>query len=621
MNRLNINMKLYIIGIIIFFLAMLFPFSKLITNLLLILATIISGYHVMWEGLIETITNTRRKKIFYPNTHILMTLAAIGAILLGDSKEAALLILIFSGAHFLEEYIEDRNQKEITTLLKMNPTEARRLGRDGKLELVPVNELKIGDHLQVLNGDQIPTDGVIIEGIASINESSINGESIPREKSQGDIVFGSTLNGDKSFIMEVTKNSEDTVFSKIIQLVEKSQNNLSPTESFIKKMEPVYVTAVLLIFILLIVILPTVFKWTLMKAFAKGLVFMVSASPCALAVSAIPSTVAGIANLAKKGILFKGGSYLSIMADLKAISFDKTGTLTLGKPEVVSYKFSPETIAEEDLISVILSMEHQSNHPLARAIVNYFEKGLTSKINLNVENKIGEGLTAFYENNKIQIAKPSFFSKVEEKWLIEKEQEEKKGATVIFIAINDSVIGYIAIQDKPQESAIDLISNLTRHNIKSIMITGDSEKTGKAIANQIGIDKVIANVLPEEKANHINSLKNKYGLVGMVGDGVNDAPALANADVGIAMGEGSDVAIETADVVIMKNDLTNLGKAIHISLLLKKNIKQNVTISLTVVLILVTLTFGGNLNIVQSVALHEGSTLIVLLNSMRLLTK
>ncbi|TWS95317.1 heavy metal translocating P-type ATPase [Streptococcus sp. sy018] len=622
-SKLKVSpMVLFFVGIGIFILGLVLPVSDTVKAIFSTVAMLVSGYHVMWEGIEDTIQKTKEKGKFTPNTHILMTLAAIGAVLLGEATESALLIFIFAGAHFLEEYVEGRSQREITKLLQLNPTEARRLSGDGNVEVVPVDQLAIGDRVQVLNGGQVPTDGVIIEGTTSIDESTINGESIPREKTVGDTVFGSTINGNSTFVMEVTKDSSDTVFSRILQLVEASQSNLSPTASRIRAFEPVYVNIVLLVFLALMFVGPLVFNWTLAKTFSIGLTFMVSASPCALAVSAVPATLAGISNLARQGVLFKGGAYLSNLSDLKAIAFDKTGTLTEGKPKVVDYRFEQDVVSNDELQAILVGMEQQSNHPLATAIVNYFMPNLVVDVpSLEIETRLGEGIISDYQGHRYRIAKPSSFETISQTWLTVKEEEESQGRTVVMVAIDNQVVGFIAIQDVPQESALTAIDYFNKAGVRTVMITGDAKLTGEAIGRQLGIADIAANVMPEQKAEIIKNQQANYGLTAMLGDGVNDAPALVTADIGIAMGEGTDVAIETADVVLMKNDLLKLMEAHQVSKRLKNVILQNIVFSMLVVFLLISLTFFGNLSVVASVTLHEGSTLLVLLNSLRLLLR
>lgn len=590
-------LRLYFIGIIIFIIGLLLPISSTVRVLISIIATILSGYHVMLEGIDDTIKETVKKKRFTPNTHILMTLAAIGAIFLGEAVEAALLIFIFAGAHFLEEYVEGKSKREITKLIELNPTEARLINNEGNIEVVSIDKLKIGDRLQVLNGAQVPTDGIILNGSTSIDESTINGTG--------------------TFTMRVSKDSKDTVFSKILTMVEESQNNLSPTADFIKRFEPHYVNGVLVIFLALIIFSPMFLGWTLTETISRSLVFLVSASPCALAVAAIPATLAGISSLAKQGILFKGGNFLSNLINLKAVAFDKTGTLTEGKPKVVDFYFNPE-LDGESFRNTLVAMEKQSNHPLANAIVNKFE---IQKVDydIKVENELGTGLSATYQGESYRIAKPSAFKIVSQEWIEKQENFENEGKTVVFIAVNDKVEGLIAIQDTPQKTAISAIQYLNKNQIKTIMITGDAVLTGKAIGKQLGVRDVQANVMPDEKAKIINENKEKYGPTAMIGDGVNDAPALAVADVGIAMGDGTDVAIETADVVLMNNDLGNFVSAHKTSKRLKNIVTQNIIFALLVVLFLVYISLWKNTSVVLSITLHEGSTLVVLLNSLRLL--
>ena len=342
---------------------------QLLQNVLFSIATISAGYHVIvLEGLGETIENSKNQKKFMPNSHILMGLAAIGASLMGNFWEGTLLILIFSGAHFLEDYAEGRSKREITKLLEMNPTTARLILPDGSTKNVDVSELKVGDQLQVLNGDQVPIDGVILSGSTSIDESSINGESIPKEKYKGDAVFGSTINGTGSFTMKVTKENEDTVFSKILQLVNQNQDNQTKAASIIQKFEPKYVTVVLIAIPLFMLLAPFLLDWTWSQSVYRGLVLLVAASPCALAAATVSATLSTTSNLAKKGVLSKGSSYLSQLADIKAIAFDKTGTLTKGKPEVTNYYFA-DSVNEENMIDIVVALEKESNHPLADAIL------------------------------------------------------------------------------------------------------------------------------------------------------------------------------------------------------------------------------------------------------------
>ncbi|WP_010054692.1 heavy metal translocating P-type ATPase [Carnobacterium maltaromaticum] len=610
---------LFFAGLTAFIVALFLTDSSLLQTILFISAMLLSGYHIMLEGITDTIEATKRKRKFSPNVHILMTVAAIGATIIGNYEEGALLIIIFAAAHFMEEYAEGRSKREITNLLKMNPTEARLIEADGSVKVVDVSVLKIGDKLQVLNGDQIATDGVILSGVTSIDESSINGESIPREKTVGDEVFGSTINGNGTFTMEVTKDSSDTLFAKILQLVNQSQSNLSKTATKIQKIEPYYVTAVLIIVPIFILLGPSIFSWTWNESFYRGMVFLISASPCALAASAVPATLSGISNLAKRGVLFKGGSYLANLAGIKAVAFDKTGTLTKGKPSVTDFYFDEidEATTEQNYIDLIVAMEKTANHPLANAILGKFET--KESIELEVENEIGKGLVAQYNGAVYQIGKPTVFKNVSSKIENHNEQYSKDGKTVVYFAKDNQVIGLIAMMDVPNANAIEVISYLKSQNIHTTMITGDSEVTGQAVGRQLGIDEVIGNVLPENKAQVIKDQQARYGTVAMLGDGVNDAPALVTADIGVAMGDGTDIAIDVADAVLMQNDLTKFSYAHKVSKRLDRVVWQNIIFSMLIVAILVTLNVLGKMDITIGVIAHEGSTLIVILNGLRLL--
>ena len=607
---------LYVVGLVLYFIALLSPLPESLSNLLMLSAMVVAGYQVIFEGIGETITESIRLKKFWPNVHILMTLAAIGAVFLGDYDEGALLILIFSGAHFLEEYAEGRSKREITALLKMNPTKARLRQENGEYAMVEVETLKIGDQLKVLPGDQVPTDGVILEGSSTLNESSINGESMPQEKTVGVEVYGSTINGQGTFTMTVTKVASDTIFAKILTLVNQSQSRLSPTATKIKQIEPLYVKTVIAIVPLFILSGIVIFQWGWYPSFYRGMVLMISASPCALAASAIPASLSGISNLAKRGVLFKGGSYLANLADVQAVAFDKTGTLTQGNPAVTDVYFIDETKAS-DWTKIIVSMENSANHPLAKAMLRHFDQ--VSPIALDVQNDIGKGLKTIYEGKEYKIGKQDFFANIASELLVQTERLTKQGKNVVFFGENDHVVGYLAMMDLPQPTALSVIDYLNTQGIQTVMITGDATLTGQAVGDLLGISQVKGNVLPEQKSTIITELQQQYGKTVMLGDGINDAPALVQADIGFAMGDGTDVAIDVADAVIMKNDLTRFKYAHQVSKKLDRIVWQNMIFSMLIVALLVVFNFFGKIEIGLGVFVHEGSTLVVILNGLRLL--
>ena len=609
---------LYFVGLFLAVIGLFLSNShSFIANILFSVASIIAGYHVIiLEGIGETVDNTKKKGKFTPNSHILMGIAAFGASLIGEFWEGTLLILIFSGAHFLEHYAEGRSKREITNLLEMNPTTARRIDSNGETKIVDVSELKVGDQLQVLNGDQIPIDGVILTGSSSIDESSISGESMPKEKSAGAEVFGSTINGTGSFTMEVTKEAKDTVFAKILDLVSQNQNNQTKASTRIEEFTPKYVKTVLTILPIVVILGPLFFSWTWSESIYRGLVLLVSASPCALAAATVSVTLSATSNLANKGVLSKGSAYLSQLADIKAISFDKTGTLTKGKPEVTNFYFSEE-VDEERMIDIIVALEKESNHPLANAILNKFQA--TNALTIDVENQIGKGLEGIYQGDTYRIGKPSSFQNVSPEYKKMAQEWATEGKTVVYLSENEIVIGLIALMDVASASAKATIDYFKQEGIHTSLITGDSEMTGQAIGSELGLDEVIANVMPEDKSNLIHAQKEEYGITAMVGDGVNDAPALIKADVGIAMGEGTDVAVDVSDLVLMNNDLEKLVQAHKISSKMNRIIWQNIIFSMTVVGFLSIASLLGLADIAISVVLHEGSTIAVILNGLRLL--
>ena len=617
-NHGRLPIILYFIGLLLAVFALFLNDDyQTVKNILFGLATISAGYHVVvLEGIGDTIANTKAKGKFTPNSHILMGLAAIGAAFLGQYWEAALLILIFAGAHFLEEYAEGRSRREISNLLKMNPTTARLVQEDGTTKQVEVSELEIGDVLQVLNGDQVPIDGKLLSGSTSIDESSITGESMPQEKTEGDEVYGSTINGTGSFMMEVTKKEEDTVFSSILKLVSQNQGNQTKIATRIQQFIPNYVKIVLTVVPLIFLVGPFAFNWTWDESIYRSLVVLVGASPCALAAATVSATLSSTSNLAKNGVLSKGSAYLSQLGNIDAIAFDKTGTLTRGKPQV-THSYFGDSVDEQKMIDIVVALEKEANHPLANAILEGFEA--KEVLSIEVTNQIGKGLMGNYNGREYRIGKPTSFKNVSSTFTQLNEEWAVEGNTVVYVAEDEEVVGLIGLMDIPNAAAKSTIEYFKRLGIHTTLITGDSEMTGKAVAKELGIDEVIADVMPEDKSNIIEHQQEKYGVVAMVGDGVNDAPALVKADVGIAMGQGTDVAVEVSDLALMQNDLTKLVNAHKHAVKMNKIILQNILFSMWVVLFLVTVSLLGLTDMTLSVIVHEGSTIVVILNGLRLL--
>ena len=611
----EISWQRWVLAIGIFVLALFLESSVAwIANALFLLTIACIGKEVITEGIMDTIEETKHFKKFRPNVHLLMTLAALGAIFIGKFEEAAMLIVIFTIAHSLEEYVEKKSRKDMTQLLQLQPKLALKKINNGHFEEVDASSLEIGDIIQVLNGSQISADGIIIEGMSSINQASVTGESIPVEKEVGSEVFAGTLNLTQTLLIKVTKKQQDSVLGKIITLVQEAGQSLTRTGSFLKKWEPVYVTIVLALFPVVLAIGILFLNWDFLTAFYRGMVYLIAVSPCALAASATPVTVAAISTLSRKGIFIKSGASLEKMSEVEAIAFDKTGTLTNGTPKVVAKVMDKDR--EFELYSILVSMEKKVNHPLAFAIV---ESGLAYRTySLSVTPKVGIGLEATYRNHTYRIGKPSSFATLG-KYTAIVEQWMNEGKTVVVLSEDHLVVGAVALLDTPKEEAKQVIDYFKEENIQTMLLTGDSIQTAEAIANELEVDEVRANVLPEEKANTLKEWSRKYPTIAMVGDGINDAPALVNAEVGIAMGKGTDVAVESSDIVLMNSQLDSLKTLHKVSKLMMTVTKQNLIFSLFIVIILVLLNFLGWSDLTLGVILHEGSTVVVLLHALRLI--
>lgn len=608
----------YAIGVLVY-ISMLFIKNEAIIFTASIISIILAGYHVIFEGFKDTVSESIQKKRFSPNVHLLMTLAAIGAIIIKEYNEATLLILIFAGSHFLEDYAESRSQKEITNLLNISPQTARRINDDGTIEIISVGDVQINDNLKVLIGDQIPTDGVIVKGKTDINESVITGESMPVFKEIGETVYGSTINLSDEIVIKVTKDASQTVIAKIIELVSQTKKNLSKTAQLIKKIEPIYVTIVLLFAPIFYLLGRYVINWEAQEAFYKTMVYLIVTSPCALAATDIPATLSAISNLAKRGVLFKGGSYLSNLSDMKVVAFDKTGTITEGKPVLVDKFLADPSHATEikKYQSIIVSMESKSNHPLADAILEHYKD--IEPQDIEVENIIGVGLKSVIGDDTYVISKPSYIKKVNETVKVKTEKLAKEGKTVIYFSKNYEVLIIFALQDIPKANVKEVMQYFNEQSIKTVMITGDSRLTAESIGNQIGVSEIYANIMPEQKQAIIENLQEKFGVTAMLGDGINDALALTTADIGIAMKDGTDIAIDVADGVLMKNDLHKFVYTHKVSKKLRNVVWQNIIFSLMVILFLLINNIIGHMDMPIAVLFHEGSTVIVILNGLRLL--
>ncbi|WP_239584389.1 heavy metal translocating P-type ATPase [Aquibacillus albus] len=580
-----------------------------------IIAFIIGGFAKAKEGMEETIEN---KEL---NVEMLMIFAAIGAASIGYWTEGAILIFIFAISGALETYTINKSEREITSLMKLQPDTALRIS-NGTEEYIEVAELNVGDHILVKPGERIPADGMIYEGNTSIDESTLTGEPFPISKQNSNHVFAGTVNLNGSIIVEITKANEDSLFQKIIQLVQSAHSEKSPSQLFIDKFENNYVKIVLAVVLLMMFLPHYLLGWSWTETIYRAMILLVVASPCALVASIMPATLSAISTGAKNGVLFKGGVHLENLSQVKAIAFDKTGTLTNGEPEVTDVYLNP-TSSENELLSIIGSMEKQSNHPLAQAIVDYCtSKGIPCNREVaKMEDTSGQGISATVDGTNWKIGKDAFVGEKEARSFHNgiANQLSKQAKTLVFIAKETEIVGLIALKDSLRKDTIEAIKTIQQAGIYTIMLTGDNKTTANTISEEAHIDEVIANCMPEDKVNQIKHLREKYKNVAMIGDGINDAPALATANVGIAMGGGTDVALETADIVLMKNDLLKVAKAIALSNRMNKIIKQNIIFSIIVILALIATNFSQALDLPLGVIGHEGSTILVILNGLRLL--
>lgn len=587
-------------------------FGSVFSPISFILAILFGGIKQTKEGILDTFENK------HLNVDLLMALAAIGACLIGNWFEGAMLTFIFCLSGALEEYTTNKSKQEISALMNLQPETALLLNDQGKTTEIPVNKLQIGHLLLVPKGARIPIDGEIVNGISIIDEAAISGESIPVEKKAEDDVFGGTINLGEALILKVTKDKDDTLFAKIIRLVNEAQNTPSQTASFIEKIEGIYVKVVL-IAIPLIILIPYFFLgWSWNESFYRGMVLLVVASPCALVASATPATLAAISASAKNGVLFKGGIFLEHLSSLKAIAFDKTGTLTQGTPIVTDAIFLTN---KQESINALVAMERQSTHPLAQALLQRFEEeSLPLNMQLTVKNITGFGMETLIKTDIWQIGKNTSTS-LDKSCSLEITQLQKEGKTVIYLFKNHDIVAYFGLLDVPKTTAKNCIHYFKSVGIHTTMITGDHEKTAAAVANRLGIDEMHANCLPEDKAILIKEQREKYGVNAMVGDGINDAPALANAAIGIAMGEGTDIAMDVADVILMQNDLEKLQLSHQLSKKLKRIVSQNIAFSASVIILLILSNFFQIINLPLGVIGHEGSTILVILNGLRMLKR
>lgn len=583
---------------------------------LYLLAVVIGGWYFGREA-IETLFRERQIGI-----ELLMGIAAIVAGLMGQWAEAAMLVFLYSISEAAEGYTEERTRHAIRALMDLAPRTAL-VVRDGKETQIPVEQLQVGDYFIVYPGEAVATDGEIVEGRSSLNEAPVTGESVPVEKTVGDTVFAASLNGEGALTVRATRTSADNTLARIIRLVEEAQASKGQSQRFIERFGHRYSPAVLAVGILLALV-PALMGLDWQEWLTRATVFLVAAAPCALVISIPITLVAAIGTAGRKGILIKGGVHLENLARVRVVALDKTGTLTLGQPRVTAI-VPLNGYRESEVLATAAALEARSQHPLARAVLDRAaEQGIESVPAENFQSLTGAGASGRVQGKQCFIGSPALFAK-KQIALTDSEARiedlQASGNTVVVVGTGQEAIGLIAIADPLRPEAAEAVADLKRAGIhKVIMLTGDNPRTAQAIAAQAGIDEVFAELKPEDKTHKVKELDQQYGRVAMVGDGVNDAPALAAAYVGIAMGAaGTDVALETADVALMADDLSRLPYLIRFSRRNWRVIRQNLVLSVMVIGSLVIGAVAGIFSLPVAVLAHEASEFVVIASGLRML--
>lgn len=592
--------------------------NDIITKSLFISAIVIGGFSLFTEGIKDLL------KLNF-SMEVLMTVAIIGASIIGEWAEGSIVVILFAVSEALERFSMDKARQSIRSLMDIAPKEAL-IRRNNEEKMINVSDIQIGDIMIIKPGQKIAMDGVVVKGHSAVNQAAITGESVPVEKQINDEIFAGTLNEEGILEVEVTKHVNDTTIAKIIHLVEEAQGERAPAQAFVDKFAKYYTPSIMAISALIIIIPPLLFGGDWNTWLYQGLSLLVVGCPCSLVISTPVSIVSAIGNSAKNGVLVKGGIYLEEIGGLKAIAFDKTGTLTKGTPSVTDFVVS-DTNQEKHYLSIISALEMLSQHPLASAIIKEADKRESNYQMIDIMNfksVTGKGIKGDYQNVTYFVGSPKLFnSEIIKQTSIMKNYEklQEQGKTVMIFGTEQNILAIIAVADELRESSSEVIAKLHKLGIEhTIMLTGDNIRTAKSIGEQVGVTDIKGDLMPQDKLDYIKELKEKYGKVAMIGDGVNDAPALASATVGIAMGgAGTDTALETADVALMGDDLQKLPFIVSLSRKTLKIIKQNITFSLSIKFLALLLIIPGWLSLWIAIVADMGATLLVTLNGLRLM--
>jgi len=582
------------------------------SDLLLVSAMVVAGYRIAYGGL-------RGLLHAQIGINLLITIAAIGATAIGHLEEGAAVLVLFKVAEYLEEYAGERARKSIEAMIEMKPEKAV-VKREATEREVPVAEVEVGETVLIHPGDRVPLDGVVEEGASHVDQSPITGESVPVFKSIGDEVYAGTINKEGFLAVRVTKLAGEGLLSRIVELVTEAEMKRSPTERFIDRFSRYYTPTVILIALLVAAIPPLFLHLPPGDWIYRALIFLILSCPCALAISTPVAMVSAITSAARNGVLIKGGVYIEDANRAKVFAFDKTGTLTRGKLEVTD--ILPIYLSEEEVLRRAASLEVKSEHPVGQAIVAAAKaKGINPIPVEDFSSYAGRGIKASFNDADCYLGNPRFFKelgiKVEEERI---EALELAGKTTVILGCGDHAIGVIALMDGMRNEADEAVSRLNALGVRVVMITGDNETVACSIAGKLNLGEYYANLLPADKVEVVEKLSAEYGSVVVIGDGVNDAPALARASVGIAMGTiGSDVALETADVALMNDDLRTLPYFLQLCQKTVKRVKENITASILVKALCGVFALLGVMSLWLVVMLGDlGLTLAVILNSLRL---
>jgi len=582
-----------------------------LSTALYLAAVLFGAYHFARRGL-------QALKTFSLGINFLMTLAIVGAVVIGEYLEAASLAFLFALAELLEEFSVERARRSLRELMKLAPTEAR-VRRNGQELMLPIDQIELGETLIVKPGERIALDGVVLSGSSSVNQAPITGESVPVEKQLGDAVFAGTINHEGYLEIKVTKRSQDTTLAKIIHLVEEAEAQRAPSEKFVDRFAKYYTPAVVLVAMLVATVPSLVFGAPFATWFSRALALLVIGCPCALLISTPVSIISAITSAARHGVLIKGGIYLEELGQIKAIVFDKTGTLTTGELTVTDVIAFDGSSAEE-VLRIAAALERKSQHPIAQAITRYYEQSAPGRALPDVHDFVsltGQGVQARLDGKLYRVGKLQLFPGASQSEAVRLESHAK---TVIGVGTPERLLGLIAVADQIRPEAHQTMQRLRELGLEVVMLTGDNEETAKAVAQQLGIAHYHAGVLPDEKVSEIQKLLRQYSKVAMVGDGVNDAPALATSTVGIAMGAmGTDAALETAHIALMSDDLSKLPYLIELSRKARRVIQQNIFFSIVTKLSLGLGVFPGYVTLVSAVLVGDmGASLAVTGNALRL---